>query len=94
MLRCFDGSFYVGVTGDLERRFAQHQDGVIASCYTHSRRPLILAYAASFDRVADAIAWEKHLKNWSHRKKRALADRDWQSLKRYSRSGPFASDDC
>jgi putative endonuclease len=94
MLRCFDGSFYVGVTNDLERRFAQHQDGVTAGCYTHSRRPLRLDYAASFDRVGDAFAWEKRLKSWSLRKKRALADSDWQSLKRYSRSGPFASDDC
>jgi predicted GIY-YIG superfamily endonuclease len=38
-----------------------------------SAKPL-LVYVAEFDRVNDAIDWEKHLKRWSHRKKRALAE--------------------
>jgi putative endonuclease len=39
-------------------------------------------YADEFQRVEDAIAAEKKLKNWTHHKKRALADRDWPLLRR------------
>jgi predicted GIY-YIG superfamily endonuclease len=34
MLRCRDGSLYVGFTNDLERRFAEHRDGINRNCYT------------------------------------------------------------
>jgi putative endonuclease len=82
MLRCFDGSFYVGVTNDVVRRFGQHCDGWDPNCYTHMRRPLLLIYAGEFPLIRDAIAFEKQLKGWSHNKKRAFADRDWPLLKR------------
>ncbi len=38
MLRCADGSFYVGHTDDLERRLAEHHSGERAG-YTSTRRP-------------------------------------------------------
>ncbi len=85
MLRCFDGSFYIGVTNDVDRRFGEHVTGIDSSSYTYSRRPLRLVYVAAFTWVDEAIAFEKKLKCWSHRKKRALADGDWNSLKRYAR---------
>jgi putative endonuclease len=85
MLRCFDGSFYVGVTSNPEYRIAQHDFGIDRCCYTYNRRPLKLAYIAEFSEVIDAIAWEKRLKGWSHRKKRALADNDWEAVHRFSR---------
>ena len=37
-----------------------------------------------FERVEDAIAFEKRLKGWKHNKKRAFAERDWPALKHYS----------
>jgi putative endonuclease len=88
MLRCIDGTFYVGVTNDIERRFAQHCDGYSETCYTHTRRPLRLVYADEFSRPNDAIAFEKQLKGWSHKKKRAFAERDWPLLKRLA-AGPL-----
>jgi putative endonuclease len=78
MLRCFDGTFYTGMTNDIERRFAEHDP----TCYTFSRRPLRLAYAGEFQLPEEAIAFEKRLKAWSHKKKRAFAERDWPLLKR------------
>jgi predicted GIY-YIG superfamily endonuclease len=81
MLRCIDGTFYVGVTNDVERRFAEHCAGEIPG-YTCTRRPLRLAYVGEFDRPDDAIAFEKRLKGWTHKKKRAFAERDWPLLKR------------
>ncbi|SRR5579875_3133719 len=84
MLQCFDGTFYVGVTNDLERRYDEHRLGTIESCYTHSRRPLKIVYAGEFRRINDAIDFEKKLKRWTHRKKRAFAQQKWLELRRFS----------
>lgn len=86
MLRCVDGTFYVGVTNDVERRFNEHCFGVDETCYTYLRRPLRLAHVTEFHWVEEAIAFEKKLKGWSHRKKRSLAEGAWSDLKRLSRS--------
>ena len=84
MLRCFDGTFYVGVTNDVTRRVAEHIEGIDKSCYTFTRRPLRLAYVGEFEWIQDAIAFEKKLKTWSHKKKRAFAENKWNDLKRFS----------
>ena len=81
MLRCIDGTFYTGMTSDIERRYAEHCAGEKPG-YTSTRRPLRLVYVGEFDRPDDAIAFEKRLQSWSHNKKRAFADRDWPLLKR------------
>jgi putative endonuclease len=87
MLQCFDGTFYVGVTNNFDRRFYEHSEGIDEGCYTFTRRPLIVAYVGEFDRINEAINFEKKLKSWSHKKKRAFAQREWANLTRYSR-GP------
>jgi putative endonuclease len=63
MLRCTDGSFYVGsATGDdLTRRIAEHQRGVYHG-YTFTRRPVRLVWSEHFDRITDAIAVERQLR--------------------------------
>jgi putative endonuclease len=81
ILRCFDGTFYTGVTNDIVRRYDQHCFGEYPTCYTFSRRPLRLVYAGEFQRIEDAIAFEKRLKGWSHGKKRAFAACDWPLLR-------------
>ena len=85
MLRCFDGTFYIGITNNAERRIAEHEFGIDPNCYTFNRRPLKLAHISEFGEVIDAIAWEKRLKGWSHAKKRALEGGDWAAIHRYSR---------
>jgi putative endonuclease len=72
MLRCADGSYYVGTTRtDLEVRVAQHQTGYFGG-YTLTRRPVSLVYSDHFDRIEEAIAAERQLKGWSRAKKEAL----------------------
>ncbi|HEV3092023.1 MAG TPA: GIY-YIG nuclease family protein [Candidatus Cybelea sp.] len=80
LLLCSDGSFYVGVTSNLEQRIGRHDTGWDLKCYTFSRRPLKLVYAADFQRIEQAIAWEKHVKGWSRAKKRALIANDWKAM--------------
>ncbi len=52
ILSCADGSFYTGITNDLERRVGEHAFGINPNCYTFERRPLKLVYSADF---ADVI---------------------------------------
>jgi putative endonuclease len=86
MLRCSDGSFYVGsATGDdLTPRIAQHQDGVYQG-YTWSRRPVDLVWSEHFPNITDAIAAERKVKGWSRVKKEALIKSDWKSLQRFAK---------
>jgi putative endonuclease len=85
MVFCRDGSYYIGMTNDVESRVAQHNFGVDPDCYTFSRRPVVLVYSSSFSEVTEAIASEKQLKGWSRRKKAALARGNWVALKHSSR---------
>ena len=73
MLECCDGSYYVGITNDYQRRVAEHQSGTNLKSYTSKRLPVALVYVATFHDVVEAIAWEKHIKKWTRRKKQALA---------------------
>ena len=44
ILQCVDGSYYTGMTGNLELRVTQHQDGTFEG-YTRSRRPVALVWS-------------------------------------------------
>jgi putative endonuclease len=86
MLLCADGSFYVGVTSDLEYRVGQHQFGEDRGCYTFTRRPVVLVHSSEFRYVDEAIAWEKQLKGWSRAKKQALIQNDWPRIVELARN--------
>ena len=62
IVQCSDGSYYTGVTNDLERRIWEHETGCNEKCYTFARRPLKLKYSEHFHDINNAIAWEKQLK--------------------------------
>jgi putative endonuclease len=63
ILRCADGSYYVGTTrSSLESRIAQHNTGAFGG-YTATRRPVELIFSQWFDQVTDAIENERKLKN-------------------------------
>jgi putative endonuclease len=63
MLRYFDGTFYIGVTNDVDRRFAERCAGHRKDGYTYPRRPLRLVYVGEFQQPGEAIAFEKRLKS-------------------------------
>ena len=84
ILRCADGSYYVGTTRtDLERRVAEHNAGTFGG-YTKHRRPVKLVFHQHFERITDAIAAERQLKGWSRAKKEALMRGDFAALKALS----------
>ena len=86
MLRCSDGSYYVGsATGDdLNSRIDQHSAGSYEG-YTLSRRPVVLVWTEHFDRITDGIAIERKLKGWSRAKKEALIGSDWTKISQLAR---------
>ena len=84
ILRCADGSYYVGSTLDMERRLWQHNEG-IGAAYTKWRRPVAVAWAAEYHNVADAFALEKKIQNWSRAKREALIEGRFDDLPLLSR---------
>ncbi len=87
ILRCADGSYYTGSTrASLEDRMGQHDSGVFGG-YTARRRPVKLVFHQEFDRISDAIAVERQIKNWSRAKKEALMRGDFAALRALARSG-------
>jgi putative endonuclease len=75
MLRCGDGSFYIGWTNDLEARITAHNAGKGAK-YTRSRLPVELVYYEKFATKQEAMSREWHLKQLTHSQKRALLEKN------------------
>jgi predicted GIY-YIG superfamily endonuclease len=73
LLRCADGSFYVGHTDQLEQRITEHQAGLGCE-WTKTRLPIELAWSQEFPTRDEAKAIEAQLKGWSRAKKEALID--------------------
>ena len=71
ILECCDGSFYTGVTIDIDRRLREHQEGT-ASRYTRTRRPVVLAYREECGSRALSLARECAVKSLSRRRKEEL----------------------
>ena len=86
ILQCNDGSYYIGVTNNLERRIWEHETGFNETCYTYKRRPVELKYFENTSDIKQAILREKQLKGWSRKKKEALFREDWDELKQLSKS--------
>jgi len=84
IIRCSDGSFYVGSDQNLAARVKSHNDGRGAA-YTFKHRPVHLVYTEASRSETEAVIRERHLKRWSHEKKAALINRDLEGLKRLSK---------
>ena len=76
ILRCADGSFYTGITTDLNRRCEQHNAGT-ASRYTRSRLPVTMVYHEIQANRSMALKRELEIKAMSRTAKESLI----QSLK-------------
>jgi len=74
LVRCSDGSYYAGYTTDVERRVAEHNDGVGAK-YTRGRTPVELVHHERCDSRSAALSREHELKSLSHAEKARLAAR-------------------
>ena len=89
MLRCGDGSYYVGHTDDLPLKLAQHQAGTLDE-YTTKRQPVALAWSAPFADQAAAFAAERRLKGWSRAKREALIAGDERLASQLATRAPIS----
>ena len=74
---------YVGVTSNLEKRFAEHRAGVHTSSFTKKYNVDRLVFYELGKDIRSAIAREKQLKGWRRAKKVALIEAmnpEWKDL--------------
>ena len=84
LLRCRDGSPYIGQTNNIRRRVNEHNNGR-GTAYTLERRPVKLIYVEPHATRTAAVQRERQLKGWSRRKKEALIRGDLALLKALSK---------
>ena len=88
ILRCNDGSYYVGHTEDVPTRVQRHLDGT-GAVWTTARRPVTLVFEEKHPTQAAAVARERQVKRWSRHKKEALISGKVTTLKALSRCRGF-----
>ena len=84
ILKCSDGRYYTGHTDNLDRRFAEHQNGGFSD-FTSRRRTVTLMWQETFQTRLEALAIEARIKPWSRAKKEALIAGDWAGLSFFAR---------
>ncbi|MFH0930309.1 MAG: GIY-YIG nuclease family protein [Candidatus Zixiibacteriota bacterium] len=71
ILRCNDGSYYIGVATDVEDRVREHKTGQ-GSAFTKKRMPVKLVYTEKHEDYTSARKRETQLKGWRREKKKWL----------------------
>jgi len=77
-----NGTLYVGVTNNIERRIFEHKYSTVGG-FTHKYRLKKLVFCEFYTHVNDAIQREKQLKNWHRQWKIDLIEEenpDWIDL--------------
>ncbi|HQS47427.1 MAG: hypothetical protein B7X99_20745 [Rhizobiales bacterium 17-65-6] len=77
-----NGTLYVGVTSDFQRRLGEHCSGAVPG-FTRTYDVHRLVHVQFFECLDDARAQERRLKKWNRAWKLALIERDnpgWRDL--------------
>jgi putative endonuclease len=79
ILKCSDGSYYVGHTDNLPERVLMHNSQRGAK-WTACRVPVTLVYSERYETEKLSMNRESQIKRWSHTKKEALIAGDIATL--------------
>jgi putative endonuclease len=71
ILQCRDGSYYTGITTDVERRFKEHKNGT-GGLYTRAKKAKRIVYQEKHADRSSASKREAEIKSWPRQKKMAL----------------------
>ena len=80
ILKCSDGTYYTGLTKDLDYRLWEHQTSSNPESYTFGRRPVKLEWSIITESYQEAFQWEHQIKGWSRAKKEALIHGDIEGI--------------
>ena len=72
ILKCADGTLYVGSTTDVKRRVDEHNSSSKGAKYTKARRPVQLMHAEIFENRSEAQKREAVLKKLTRKEKLTL----------------------
>lgn len=72
ILLCADGTYYCGITNDLEKRIYTHNNSLSGARYTKSRRPVTLKYFELFEDKSSALKREIAIKKLTRIEKEEL----------------------
>lgn len=72
ILQCADKTLYTGITVDLDRRVAEHNDVKLGAKYTRARRPVKLVYSKKYKDRSQASIAEAEMKKLSRKEKLSL----------------------
>lgn len=73
ILKCADGTLYVGSTTDVEKRVLAHNTSKTGAKYTSGRRPVTLVYSEKQKTWGGALKREWEIKKMKRAEKLALA---------------------
>ena len=68
LIECSDGSFYTGMTTNVERRFNEHKNGD-GGHYTSSKKAIRVVYTEEHPDRSSALKREAQIKGWTRQKK-------------------------
>ena len=71
ILECSNGSFYTGISNNLDKRLKRHNSGK-ASKYTRARLPVAFVYTEEFDNRSQASKREAEVKRLNRTQKEQL----------------------
>ena len=56
IVECRDGSYYIGITNDIDRRIWEHNTGFDPGCYTYEKRPVEIKSYEHYTAANQAIS--------------------------------------
>jgi putative endonuclease len=72
IVECSDGTYYTGVTTDIERRIREHNSENSVTKYTRVRQPVVLVYQEPCSSRIEATRREAAIKRLSRQEKERL----------------------
>ena len=74
ILKCSDGSLYVGCTNNFEKRIKEHNESKNGAHYTKIRRPVVVVHKEEYETLQEGRKREAELKRLTREEKLKFID--------------------